>query len=145
MTIAVPLPVRKPSEMELQAAAAKYSRPLALAPKHMTHFDTMPRAATRQARSSTRHKENRMTTNYVLYIGYDCGAAGVSVWPSVADVEANLGGLTGDLLKPGDPFPPPAASFAAGLMKIGIIGCRIIKCAADGSTSVWFEPFTSRG
>jgi hypothetical protein len=81
------------------------------------------------------------TTNYVLYIAYDNGAAAASVWPSIAAVEANLGGLTGDLLTPGDPFPPPAASFAAGLLKIGIVDCRIIKCAAGGSTSVWFAPF----
>jgi hypothetical protein len=83
------------------------------------------------------------TTNYVLYIAYDGGVAFASVWPSIADVEANLGGLTGGLLKPGNPFPPPAASFAAGLMKIGIVDCRIIECAAAGSTSVWFAPFTS--
>jgi hypothetical protein len=81
------------------------------------------------------------TTNYLLYIGHDCGAAGVSVWPSIADVEANLGGLTADLLKPGNPFPPPAASFAAGLMKIGIVDCRIIAFSAGGSTNVWFNPF----
>jgi hypothetical protein len=76
----------------------------------------------------------------VLYIGYD-GAAAASVWPTIAEVEAQLGGRTGDLLKPGSPFPPPAASFAAGLLQIGIVDCRIIECAPDGSTSVWFEPF----
>jgi hypothetical protein len=64
------------------------------------------------------------------------------VWPTIADVEANLGGLTGELVKPGGPFPPRGAGFVEGLVKIGIVDLRIFKCAADGS-SVWFEPFTS--
>ena len=83
-----------------------------------------------------------MATNYVLYIEYDGGPAVASVWSSIGDVEANLGALSYDLMEPGDPFPPPAAAFARGLMKIGIVDCRIIACAADGSTSVWFAPFT---
>jgi hypothetical protein len=86
-----------------------------------------------------------MATNYILYIGYDCGVAAVSVWPSVAAVEANLGGLTADLLRPGDPFPPPdAVRFATGLEELGIVDCRIIACATNSDTIVWYAPFRGR-
>ena len=80
------------------------------------------------------------TTNYVLYIAYDNGAAAASVWPSIAGVEANLGGRTGDLVKPGSPFPS-RADFIDRLVQIGIVDLRIIACVADGSTGVLFEPF----